>query len=173
MMEIIQAIISLGATVEGLVEPFFKKMRTVLLFNLLGNALVGVNYLLTKSYSGAIICGVAILGLCINYYFTSRDKKIPLGAIIFHAVAFLAANLITFTYWYDVFAMIASLLFVLSIAQDSTKYYRLLYISNSLVWIGYDIFAKSWGNLFTHSVLFVAIFISIIVRDGKKSGNKG
>ena len=133
MMEIIQAVISIAATIEGLVEPFFKKMRTVLLFNLLGNALVGVNYLLTKSYSGAIICGVAILGLCINYYFTSRDKKIPVGAIIFHALAFLAANLITFTYWYDIWAMIASLLFVLSIAQNSTKYYRLLYISNSLV----------------------------------------
>ena len=169
MIPIISAIISIAATVEGLVEPFFKKMKTVLLFNLLGNALVGVNYLLTASYSGAIICGVAILGLCINYYFTSQDKKIPVGAIIFHAVAFLAANLVTFTYWYDVLALAASLLFVLSIAQESTKYYRLLYISNSLVWIGYDVFAKSWGNLFTHSVLFIAIFISIIVRDGKKA----
>ena len=172
MIQIISTIISVAATVEGLIEPFFKKMKTVLLFNLLGNALVGVNYLLTESYSGGMICGVAILGLCVNYYFTSREKKIPKWVIVLHAAAFLSANLIAFAYWYDVFALIASLLFVLSIAQDSTKYYRLLYISNSLVWIAYDIFAKSWGNLFTHSVLLVAIFISIMIRDRKKASSK-
>lgn len=169
LVPVISAIISVAATIEGLVEPFFKKMKTVLLFNLLGNALVGVNYLLTKSYSGAMICGVAILGLCVNYVFTSQEKKIPKWVIAIHAAAFLSTNLITFTYWYDTLALIASLLFVLSIAQESTKYYRLLYISNSLVWIGYDIFAKSWGNLFTHSVLAVAIYISIIVRDKKQA----
>ena len=172
LITIISAIISVAATVEGLVEPFFKKMKTVLLFNLLGNALVGINYLLTESYSGGMICGVAILGLCVNYYFTSQEKKIPKWVIVLHAAAFLTANLFTFAYWYDVFALIASLLFVLSIAQDSTKYYRLLYISNSLVWIAYDIFAKSWGNLFTHSVLAVAIYISIIVRDKKNTDVK-
>lgn len=169
MISIISAIISIAATVEGLIEPFFKKMKTVLIFNLIGNALVGINYLITKSYSGAIICAVAILGLCVNYIFTSRDKKIPVWVICLHAMLFLAANLITFAHIYDILALVASLLFVLSIAQNSTKYYRLLYISNSLVWIGYDIFAKSWGNLFTHGVLFVAIFISILVRDGKKA----
>lgn len=170
-MELISGIISVLATIEGLVEPFFKKMKTVLLFNLLGNALVGINYLLSESYSGAIICGVAILGLCINYLFTSREKKIPKWVIGIHAVLFLAANLITFAHIYDILALIASLLFVLSIAQESTKYYRLLYISNSLVWIAYDFFAKSYGNLATHSVLFVAILISIILRDIRTKRN--
>jgi len=171
-------IILIAATVEGLVEPFFKKMTTVLIFNLLGNALVGINYFVpylvglkeeVTGISGAITCGIAILCLCVNYCFTSRNKKIPLWVIAIHAVVFLGANLVTFANWYDIFAMVAALLFVLSIAQDSTKYYRLLYISNSLVWIIYDVLAGAWENLATHSVLFVAIFISILIRDGKKA----
>ena len=79
-------IISIAATVEGLIEPFFKKMTTVLIFCLLGNALVCVNYFVPylvgakdelSGISGAITCGIAMLCLCINYGFTSRGKKIP------------------------------------------------------------------------------------------------
>ena len=63
--------------------------------------------------------------------------------------------------------LIASLLFVLSIAQNSPKYYRLLFFTNSIVWIGYDLLAKSWGNLFTHIVLVFAISISMFINDRK------
>jgi len=170
--------VTVATTVEGLVEPFFKRMTTVLIFNLLGNALVGLNYFIpywvraaeqVEGVSGAITCGVAVLCLTVNYLFTSREKKVPMWMILIQTVVFLAANLLTFSHTYDILALIAAMLFVLSIAQDTTKYYRLLYISNSLVWIGYDIFAKAWPNLVTHSILCIAIFISILVRDGKKT----
>jgi hypothetical protein len=167
-MEILIGFLSITSTILALIEPFSKNMKTVLVFNFLVNAMVGVNYLLSQSYSGALICGVAILCLGINYYFTSREQKIPRWAVAVEAVIFLAANLLTFAYLYDVLALIASLLFVLYIAQTSTKYYRLIYIANSLIWIPYDFFAKSYGNLFTHVVLAIAILVSILVRDRKK-----
>lgn len=167
-MQIASYILSFVATVLGLIEPFNKKMKTVLIFNLLGNILVGVSYFLDAGYSGGFICAVAVVELIINYTFTSRDKKIPVWIIVLNACLFIAVNLITFKYWYDLLALLASLLFVLSIVQASAKFYRVLYILNSLVWIAYDVLAKVYGNLFTHGVLFIAILIAIIVRDVKK-----
>ena len=177
-MDILVSTISLLATVLALIEPFSKRMKTALLINFVVNALVGINYLLedlTGGISGAVICGVAIICLAINFRYTSKDLAIPTWVVVLNASIFTVANLVTFLISgfqpYDILALIACLLFVLQIAQKTTKYYRLLYICNSLVWIPYDIFANSDGNLFTHSVLAVAILISIIVRDwkGKKT----
>ena len=167
-MEFLTGTLSVAATTLGLIEPFFKKMKTVLLFKFLVNGLVCANYLLTSSISGALICAVAILCLFINYGYTSKNRNIPTWIVVLHSVIFLAANLLTFAHWYDVLTLIASLLFVLCIAQNTTKYYRLLYIGNCLIWIPYDILAGAWGNFFTHTVLTIAIFVSIIMNDRKK-----
>ena len=169
MMEILTGSLSVSATTLALIEPFSKKMRTVLIFKFLVNGLVGINYLISQSLSGALICAAAILCLGVNYFFTSKDKEIPRWVVVFHSVVFLAVNLLTFAHWYDVLALIASMFFVLCIVQKSTKFYRLIYIGNALIWIPYDMLAKSYGNLFTHVVLAIAILISIFVRDGKKA----
>lgn len=166
-MAILSYVASLIATVLGLIEPFGKKMKTILTFNFLGNFLVASSYLLISQKSGALICFTACIQVLINYGFDVKGKKLPMWLIITHAVVFLAVNVLTFSSWYDIFALIAALLFVLSVAQSSAKYYRVLYVSNSLVWIGYDFLAGAYGNLVTHIVLFIATGIAIILRDKK------
>ena len=59
------------------------------------------------------------------------------------------------------------LLFVLSVSQSSAKHYRVLYMSNSMIWIAYDFLAGAYGNLFTHVVLFVSTMAAIFLRDIK------
>ena len=164
-MQILSYVLSLITTGMGLLEPFCKKMKTILLLNLSGNVLVGLNYLFSKSYSGIAICWVAAAGVFVNYQFTSKDKPIPRWIIGLHAAAFLFVNLLTFHAWYDTFALIASMLFVLSVAQNSAKYYRILFISNSVVWIFYDFLAGSYANLLTHIILAVATIGAIVYRD--------
>ena len=149
----------------GLLEPFCKKMKTILILNCTGNLLVGCNYLFTKSYSGFAICMVAALGVLVNFTFTSKERKIPAWIIILHAIAFLSVNLITFSAWYDLFALVASILFVISVAQSSAKYYRILFISNSLVWIFYDFLSGAYANLLTHIILAAATLVAILYRD--------
>ena len=89
-------------------------------------------------------------------------------------MAFLAVNLGGVAHWYDVIALLAALCFVVSVAQPDPKYYRLLFITNSSLWIIYDALAKAYGNLFTHIALFIATLIAILVRDvkTKKNGSK-
>ena len=157
------------ATVLGLCEPLGKKMNTILTLNFLGNLLVGASYHLTSGLSGAAICYVACLQVLINYIFDAKGKKVPLPVIIVHAVVFVTLNIFTFKVWYDVLALIAAMLFVLSVAQSSSSHYRLLYFTNSAVWIFYDILAKSYGNLATHVVLTLATLGAIVLRDKKNN----
>lgn len=167
-MSILSYIASFIATVLGLIEPFGKKMQTILTLNFLGNLLVGLSYLFITGYSGAAICFTACVQVLINYSFDARKKKLPVWLIIIHATIFFAVNVVTFAYWYDILALLAALLFVLSVAQSSAKYYRILYMTNSFLWIFYDLLAGAYGNLITHSVLFIAITIAIYIRDKKQ-----
>ena len=164
-MELLSYIASIITTLLGLCEPFSKKRKTVLTLNFLGNVLVGTSYLLISRFSGAAICFAAAIQVLINYCFDAKGKKLPVPLMIVHAAVFLTINLITFSAWYDAIALAAALMFVLSMAQHSTKYYRMLYVANSMLWIVYDTLAKAYGNLFTHVVLFVAITVAIYVRD--------
>ena len=172
-MATISYILSFIATILGLIEPFGKKMKTILAFNFTGNLLVGLSYLLVEEKSGAFICFVACVQVIINFIFDLKGKKIPLWLIGCYVFAFLSVNLLTFACWYDVFALIASVLFVISVAQSNARYYRVLYFLNSTVWILYDFLAGAYGNLFTHIVLFIATLISIAIRDrGTKEKEK-
>ena len=167
-METLSYIASFIATVLSLLEPYNKKMKTVLVFSFIGNVLVGISYILVGGISGSAICFTAAVQLLINYSFTVRERKIPAAVITVHAAAFLAVNLITFKAWYDVFALIASMLFVLSVAQSNAKYYRAIYIPNCPVWIAYDFMAKAYGNLLTHIVLTIALAGAVFIRDGRR-----
>lgn len=163
-------ILSNIATILGLIEPFNKKMRTILIFNFIGNFLVGASYLLSEkpAYSGAAICAVACTQVFINYNFDKKEKKVPIWLLGIYVVAFLGVNMIAFAHWYDVLSLLAALVFVISVAQSDAKYYRIFYMTNSFLWIGYDILAKAYEPLSTHVILFIATIISTIIRDRKK-----
>ena len=164
----ISYIFSFIATVLGLIEPFGKNMKTILAFNFTGNLLVGLSYFMIGEMSGASICFVACVQVFINFIFDAKKRKLPLWLIACYMIAFLSVNLLTFACWYDIFALIASALFVVSVAQSDAKYYRVIYFLNSTVWILYDFLSKAYGNLFTHIVLFIATLISIVMRDKKR-----
>lgn len=157
------------ATVLGLIEPFGKKMRTILAFNFTGNLLVGLSYLLTDAKTGAVVCFVACVQVVINYFFDMKGKKVPVWLIAIYLVVFVSVNLLAFENWYDAFSLVASMLFVISVAQSNAKYYRILYFSNSAVWILYDFLSGATGNLSTHIVLVIATLISMIVRNKEKT----
>ena len=170
-MKLLSYILSSCATVLGLCEPFGKKMRTVLIFNFLGNFLVALSYLAIRTYNGFFICCAACIQVLINYLFEKNNKKLPASLSAFYISSFTAINMLSFSHWYDLFALAASIIFVMSVAQTNTKFYRLYYVSNSMLWIIYDLCAGAYGNLSTHIILSLSIFTAIIVRDKKKNTN--
>ena len=171
MAEIISYIASGISIVLGLCEPVGKTMKSVLIFNFLGNFLVGLSYLLVNSLNGASVCAVACVQVLVNYVFDAKNQKTPNWLVAIYALAFSAGTLLSFVHWYDIITLAAALCFVLSVAQSDPKYYRLFFVTNSLLWIIYDAIAKAHGNLVTHVALFVATLIAIYARDAKKANN--
>ena len=166
-MELFSYIASGIATILGICEPFGKKMSVVLILNFLGNLLVAVSYTLVSSISGAVICFTACVQVVINYFFDANKKKLPIGLIIAYAVVFLLVNLFAFTSWYDLFSLAATMAYVLSMAQSDVKKYRVLYAANSFLWIAYDIMTQSYGNLWTHIILFLSTGAAILLNRKK------
>ncbi len=91
--------------------------------------------------------------------------------ICIYAVAFIVANLFTFTAWYSSIALVASVVYVLSVIQKSGKFYRVWTIINLLLWAAYDIFAAAYGSLTSHTIMILFILSGIIldkIRDKKE-----
>lgn len=170
-MEYISYAASFIATVLSLIEPFNKKMKTVLIFSLIGNALIATSYLIVGGFSGAAICFTAAVQLIINFFYASKSRPLPKIWLALHLAAFTAVNLLTFRAWYDSLSLVAAMLFVLSVSQSNAKYYRAIYIPNLIIWIVYDIFAFAYGNLVTHAVVLAALLVAVAVRDRKVMKN--
>lgn len=164
---LISYIMSLVATVLGFIEPFSKKMKTVLLISLGVNLLFGLSYLLVGSYSGCITCATACVQLIINYTYNVRCKRLPWWLIAIYCLSFVMVNLFAFEHWYDVLAILASVSFALSISQTRTFVYRLLALLKYLLWVSYDLASASYGPLFSHIMLSV-LFIYCIWLRGRK-----
>ena len=174
MAEYISYALSGAATLLGLIEPFNKKMSIILFFSLVGNLLVAASYAFagTEAMTGALICAVACVELIINFLLKKKEKKIPAWLLVIYSLAFVGVNLIGgINAWFDILALLAALCFVFSYAQQNSKYYRVLFVVNSGLWIVYDICAVSYGNLFTHIALFIATIISITIHERKKKSN--
>lgn len=167
-MEYISYAASFIATVLSLIEPFNKKMKTVLIFSLMGNVLIAASYLIVGGFSGAAICFTASVQLMINFYYASKSKQLPKVWLILHLAAFAAVNLLTFHAWYDVLSLAAAMLFVLSVSRSDAKYYRLIYIPNLIIWIIYDLCAVAYGNLATHIIVLASVLIAAFIRDKRK-----
>ena len=174
MAELISYIASGITLILGMIEPFNKKMKVILIYNFIGNFLVSLSYLLVSSYSGAGICAIACIQLIINYIYEARGEKVPYWVIALYALSFVGVNALSFAHWYDAFSLVAALCFVFGMAQKNPSIYRILYVCNSTLWIVYDVFAGAYGNLVTHVTLFAATLIAILIRDvrDKKQVNK-
>lgn len=170
MALMISYILSITATVLGIIEPFGKKMSTVLAFNFTGNLIVGISYLLAGgdgALAGAAICFVACIQVFINYSYTRHEKRIPNFLLAVYLVVFIAVNLVVFKAWYDILALAAAVCYVFSISQQKPATYRILYCLNSTLWIVYDFMAGAYGNLSTHIALAVFTLVSMFVNDRK------
>ena len=170
-MQYIAYTASIISIILGVLEPFGKKMQTVLILNFLGNFLVGISYFFseTESMAGAAVCFVACIQVIINFFFDRKSKKIPLYLILIYALSFLTVNLTVFSAWYDIFSIGATMIYVISMAQNNVGSYRILYALNSSCWILYDVLSASYAPLITHITLALFTFAAMFINRKKQS----
>ena len=148
-----------------------ERMKMILFLVFFGNFFVAVSYLLDgKGINGAAACFLGALQTLINYFFTSRGKNIPKWLLFIYAVSIIIVNIwvakgITFL---GMLVIIASLTFIMCIAQPNGAGYRFWTIVNMVLWCSYDIIAGAYPSLITHVVLLVFTVTGMIVYDRKK-----
>jgi hypothetical protein len=59
----------------------------------------------------------------------------------------------------------AAVIFAIGMTQKKASAARLWYVANPLFWIVYDLFSMAYGNIITHSLIFISTLIGIIRLD--------
>lgn len=148
-------------------------MKLILILICLANLFVGVSYLLTHAYTGAVTCFVGGTQTIINYFFERKNKKLPGWLITLYAITFVTVNLLVFQAWVDILALLASLVFILCICQKSGAKYRRCSFLNTSLWIVYDCISMSYGPLLTHGIQLSFVISGMILHDRRKNKTAG
>ncbi len=147
-----------------------KSIKLILLLVFGGNFLAATSYLFSSGINGAAACYLGAAQTIINYFFDSKNKKIPIWLNVCYAIAIIAVNILVaggFS-WLGLLVIIASLTFIMCIGQDNGKMYRFWTIINMLLWCTYDIFVKSHAQLLQHVALLLFTVAGMVIHDLKK-----
>ena len=147
-----------------------KNMKAILLLNFLSNVTAGISYLVAGTgINGAVSCLFAGAQGLVNYFFDSKGKAVPKWLIAIYAAGFIALNL----YFGGInlpcmFAIGATMCFILSLAQKSGKQYRFWALFNNVLWSSYDIFSGAYVGLITHGTMLLVTLVGMILHDVKR-----
>lgn len=169
-MQIISYIFSIAGLLSMIIASLLKgkSMREILVFVFLGNAFVATSYLFSNTPNGAISCYIGAVQTIINYFFGSRNKKLPVWLIALYAASFIIFNLIVGVGYLKYVAIIACLTFIMGIGQKSGKNYRTWSIINLALWSLYDILSHSYAPLVTHAIQIFSNITGMVIHDLKK-----
>ncbi len=165
---ILCALSFLSMTMASLMKS--KDVKKILFLVFLGNFLVAVSYLVTGAVNGAAACFVGAAMSIINFFFSSKGKKIPKWLTAIYILAITGVN-VAVSGGISVPAIliiVAGVVFVLSVGQENGKMYRFWTAINLSIWVIYDIMLMTWGPLAQHALQLITTIVGIVVFDIKK-----
>lgn len=149
-----------------------KKKQQILIMFILGNLFSTINFILLQSYSGAIICFVAIIQTSINYFFDKKEKKLPRWLIGSYMIVFILCGLITYQTYLDILPILCSILYTTTIIQTKEKNIRRITLINAISWLVYDFAAMAYTAGISDMVILISTLIGMYRFDFKKEKRK-
>lgn len=162
---IVAQAISVLTTIAAILSMQFKSMKPVLWCQILSNLLCATTFILLDAFSGSIICLIAIVQCLVIFAYNTKDRKPPLAVILGFILLYIAASVFLFQSFADIFSAMAAVIFAIGMTQKKASAARLWYVANPLFWIVYDLFSMAYGNIITHSLIFISTLIGIIRLD--------
>ena len=157
--------ISILTTLSAVLSMQFKSMKYVLICQILSNLFCATTFILLGAYSGCVICLIAVFQCLIICAYNAKNVKPHLAVILSFIALYIAASAILFQSVADVFSAMGAVVFAIGMTQKKSSTTRLWYAFNPICWIVYDLFALAYGNILTHSILFVTTLLAIIRLD--------
>ena len=167
-------VVSILTTAAAIWGMQCKKMKFVIISQLVANSLLGLQYVIENAWSAAYTLPFAISLSVISLVYTEKGKKLPnwvlygfIGAfalvvalpLVLDADDFGAKALIS-----AVLMFAALIFFVLSITSTASYRARICSATNCLLWLIYDIM-NAPSAILTHGVLLAFIAVGIVRLD--------
>lgn len=145
-----------------------KKRKTVVILDIVSMSLGILVYMLLGADTGIWMSVVVLMA---NFYYLYQEHKY--GEMkTFHKrdyvfltvvlLAILGLTIWTFEKWTDIFSVIATALYEISIWQKSTKTYKLLGIPVAASWMTYNGFEESIFGVICESVMLIASIVGFV-----------
>lgn len=149
-----------------------KHKKQIIFLFILANLFSSINFLLLESYSGALICGFAIIQTLINKIFENKGIKIPKVIIGIYILISIILGGITYTNYIDILPIICSILYTLTILQEKERNIRKISFLNILLWVVYDIASKAYTASLSDIFDTISTLIGIYRFDVKKNNKE-
>lgn len=171
-MFILAQIFGILIIVANALSMQMKKKQQILIMFILANLFSTINFVLLQSYSGAIICFVAIIQTMINYFFDKKKKKLPKWLISSYIIAFILCGLITYQTYLDILPILCSILYTTTIIQTREKNIRRITLINAILWLVYDFAAMAYTAGISDMVILISTLVGMYRFDFKKEKRK-
>ena len=134
-----------------------KNRNKVLIFNIVVDILHIVAMLLLKGYSGAAMGVVSLYRdiFLLIYAKKKNNKKIDMFILITSIVLIIILSFITYNGIFSTLSIVATLITTFAIWQKNMKYYKLLGVISSLLWMLYNVFVFSVAGIILELIIFI------------------
>ena len=171
---IISQILGGIVSVAAMLSMQFKKLKFILICQLVCNVVGSVSYLLLDGgLSGFGIYIIALAQTIVFFVIRNSERSAPSYLGYVFAFAFLICSISTYSNYNDLFSLAAAQTCAFALSQEKSSNYRLLMLLNGFIWILYDVNVQAYTMIVSHAITAVSALIGIIRLDIKKnsSGN--
>ena len=159
-------IISIFTTLFAVAGMQFRNMRVILITQIIANSLLAAQCIIGGTASSGGIVFLAIAQTIVSYVFTAKKRRFPIPLTLGFMAGFTAITIIYFSTPFDLLTMVAAWFFAIAIVQTKTHICRICSLTNTILWLIYDIFVMPSG-LINHSIIGILILVSILRLDLK------
>lgn len=161
-MFICAQLLGLLAALFNMAAMYVSDRKQILLFLMLASLSFMLNMLCLGAISGAVVNVIQLFQLLINYLYDAQGKKYPIYLIIIYIVVALLCGFATFTGPIDIFPVIASILFSVSILQTDERKLKMCMLFMFLAWAIYSFVVMAYSTAIVDILEFIATGIFLI-----------
>lgn len=145
-----------------------KQKKHILFGFMTMNILFAINFILLKSYSGAIICFVSAIQTLINYRLEVKQIPFPKWLIPVYIIVSFVCGMATYQGFVDILPVIGSILYTLSIIQKKEMNLRRITLVNTILWLIYNLLVRAYTSAISEVFFLTSNLIAIYRYDIKK-----
>ena len=160
--------ISILCGILAIIMMQMKKMKTILIFQIVVNLTASLNYLLLGGDSGALISLLAIIQAIVVFIFNVNKRKMPIALIVIFALGYVSIstyNIVSSGEIIGVFTALGAICYCMCLVQEKPSNFRIWAALNPAFWLPYDHITHSVIFL-VHSGILISSVIAIIRLDG-------